>query len=235
MFCSTGRTLAITSAIALFSVSAVAADINENGEAAAPPKADGDRAPDQSSFSLDGFGGPMVRVSQIKGQLGFLNGGRGAGNLTDHFTLGGGGCGLVNSIRVPDATTGSKTYLMKLGYGGVELGYVFNPEDVVFLSANLLLAPGMVIRRVDAKDDSDGGGGTRFYWFFAVEPALYANIEVFSFMQINLGVAYRQLGGLHADWVATRDLNGFAGSVALLFGRKRVGASGAAGDGNKQE
>ena len=184
---------------------------------AARVEGDGVEAERRLELSLDGFGGPMVHLTQLRGEPVVFFGGRGAGNVTEHFIVGGGGCGLLGTIAIPAASPASRRTLMKMGYGGLELGYVFNPEDVVNVSANLLMGAGMLIR-------IDAAGAKRDYvWFFAVEPAVYVNVNLTSFLRINLGVKYRRPGGIDVAWISSRELQGFAGSIALLFGRRQAG------------
>jgi len=193
-----------------------AADIDKSTDSISSLNLGSIKSIHKHKLKLDGFGGPMLCLSPVKGNLGILFGGRGSGNITDHFTLGGGGCGTLNSIPVSNISMSSNTYRMTMGYGGVELGYVFNPMSPLNVSMNMLFGGGMVIRRDDA-----AGSKKDFYWFYTGEPAVYATLNIFQFLQLNMGIKYRQLVGLNTNWISNNDLSGAEGSLALLFGRKQ--------------
>jgi hypothetical protein len=53
-----------------------------------------------------------------------MTGGRGACTINNRYTLGGGGYGIANSIKLPDSSQDT-TLNFKMGYGGLELGYIF--------------------------------------------------------------------------------------------------------------
>jgi hypothetical protein len=71
-----------------------------------------------------GFGGPVFKYAQIKGEPAILVGGRGGWILNHTFIIGGGGYGLANDIKANNpliiAPGITKPYL-NFGYGGLEL------------------------------------------------------------------------------------------------------------------
>ena len=52
-----------------------------------------------SEVTHGGFGGPVIKYTQIKGEPAVLVGGRGGWIINHTFIIGGGGYGLVNDIK----------------------------------------------------------------------------------------------------------------------------------------
>ena len=88
-----------------------------------------------------GYGGPVLKVTQINGDTGLMVGGRGGWIINDTFCLGAGGYGLATIHEVPDAAKAVYTKQiivndaieevprdleLALGYGGLTLEYIAN-------------------------------------------------------------------------------------------------------------
>jgi hypothetical protein len=222
MFRQAKRIGSIISAIALFSMSVSAADISQTPVNSMAQPNESLRTLCDGKLNFGGFGGPVLSFTRVKGEMGVLMGGRGACIINHHFTLGGGGYGLANFIRVQDDLTGTKRYL-QMGYGGPEVGYIFYPANVANVSANVLIGGGAASRqygvmRAQAPANSQDPAFDIFP-FYVVEPAVFANLNVTRILRVSLGVKYRYVDGLEADWISNKDLRGFAGSIAVMFGK----------------
>jgi hypothetical protein len=162
-----------------------------------------------------GFGGPVVKLTEIADQFGVLVGGHGGWIINHSLVLGGGGYGLANAWDFKLVEDGRERRLM-LGYGGLEVEYVSRWRDVAHVTAGILV----------------GGGGAswysrhRNYWgfddygdaFFIAEPGLNLEVNVLHFFRAGVGGSYRFVEGLELPTLTSADLEGAAGSLTLKFG-----------------
>lgn len=161
-----------------------------------------------------GFGGPVVKFTTIKDNFGVLVGGRG-GWIIDHtFVIGGGGYGLANEINGSKTILG-KPMLINFGYGGFEMEYIANWNKLIHTSAYLLLGAGGVGQRekwtgMDWDHNPDV--------FFVAEPALNVELNLISFMRLNLGASYRLVIGVDDDGLTDKDFSGFSTIMTFKFG-----------------
>lgn len=172
--------------------------------------------------SNGGFGGPVVKYVQIKGEPGVLVGGRGGWIINHTFVLGGGGYGLVNDIKSDNPPylyqgTWYNTYL-NFGYGGVELEYIFQSDDLLHFSVYSLIGGGDISYRNEMFNDHGMNWDSNNDAFFVFEPAINAELNVISFMRIDAGVSYRFIGGVNFDAIKNSDLAGPSASLTFKFG-----------------
>ncbi len=173
--------------------------------------------------SNGGFGGPVVKYVQIKGEPGVLVGGRGGWIINHTFVIGGGGYGLANDIKSdnpPYLYNGQwyNTYL-NFGYGGVELEYIFQSDDLLHFSVYSLIGGGDVSYRNERfNDNHDMNWDSNNDAFFVFEPAINAELNVISFMRIDVGASYRFISGVNFEGLKNSDLAGPSASLTLKFG-----------------
>lgn len=174
--------------------------------------------------SNGGFGGPVVKYVQIKGEPGVLVGGRGGWIINHTFVLGGGGYGLVNDIKSdnpPYLYEGNlyNTYL-NFGYGGVELEYIFQSDQLLHFSVYSLIGGGSISYRNEFfNENHDMNWDSSNDAFFVFEPAVNAELNVISFMRIAAGVSYRFIGGANFESIKNSDLAGPSASLTFKFGK----------------
>ena len=174
-----------------------------------------------------GFGGPLLKVSQIAGETGLLVGGYG-GWLIDHrLMIGAGGYGLVSNIRADAAAEeaysphGEKLYV-EFGYGGIMLEYIIAPSKLLHLNVQTLIGGGSAGYREDWYDDSwdwHGSYRDRHEIVFVLEPAVNAELNLTTWFRVAGGVSYRYVTGIN-DLVALQDsdLSGLSANLAFKFG-----------------
>lgn len=85
-----------------------------------------------------GFGGPELRLTQLDNETNYLMGGKGAWLVDHRFYLGGAGFGSTKTIGDTN---------MRLGYGGVMLGYIFPSTKIHTVSVELVAGAGGNIHR----------------------------------------------------------------------------------------
>jgi hypothetical protein len=165
-----------------------------------------------------GVGGVAVKFSSFNDQFAFMTGGRGAITINKRFTIGGGGYGIANTINLtsfsPDTTRN-----FKMGYGGLELGYVFFPGKKVNIGATLLFAAGASFWQNNPKSLNEELFDDDFKMFPVFEPSLYGEFALSRIMRLHAGVSYRYINGADVDYITNKNMRGFSGYVALLFGK----------------
>ncbi|RMH69737.1 MAG: hypothetical protein D6675_11880 [Gemmatimonadetes bacterium] len=161
---------------------------------------------------IGGFGGPVLKITDINGDIGALVGGRGGWILNHSLTLGAGGYLLASDLDLtPKVAPLDEVPIpeqLKFGYGGFEMGYVIRPKELVHFSFNTLLGAGNV--RLENFEDN----------FFVVEPALNMEINVTPNMRLGMGLSYRLVNGVDDNvWVNDADLTNTVGVITLKFGK----------------
>lgn len=139
---------------------------------------------DMSDANVGGFGGPVFKVSAIKGEQTIEMGGMGGATFTGNnrsLILGGGGYGLVNEIDW------GASNILEMGYGGFIIGYTFNPEALVHFESHLLLGGGGVVIRDPLIPGSNIDTGT----FLVSELTVQVDINLTEFMELGIGASYR--------------------------------------------
>ena len=129
----------------------------------------------EGKISHGGFGGPVVKFSNINNSLGVLVGGQGGWIINHTFVIGGGGYGLVNNIRTDKYILGEKQ-LLTFGYGGVELHYINQSDNLVHYTVSMLIGGGGVGYRSAVKDfgwDWDNEANS----FFVFEPGVRIDLD----------------------------------------------------------
>ena len=172
-----------------------------------------------------GFGAPVVKYTEIKGEPGLLVGGRGGWIINHTFVIGGGGYGLVNDKEANNYLVyypwGNKPYL-NFGYGGFELEYIIQSDNLMHFSVYTLVGAGGVSYRNSLWDNNEDGWNN---WaspsdaFFVFEPAANFELNVIEFFRINAGVSYRFISGVNFDNLKNSDLGGPSAVLSLKFGK----------------
>jgi hypothetical protein len=162
-----------------------------------------------------GFGGPVIKVTNINGENTVLVGGRGGWIVNHSFVLGGGGYGLVTDVKAK--ITDSIHQYIELGYGGLELEYVTSSNDLLHLSMGLLVGGGGIGYKYE--DNNGLSSSHNKNSFFVLEPSVNANLNVTHFFRIAAGVSYRYVSGLKSAVSTNADLSGPSANLTLKFGK----------------
>ncbi|GJQ61925.1 MAG: hypothetical protein SCALA702_09780 [Melioribacteraceae bacterium] len=164
-----------------------------------------------------GFGGPVVKFAQVKGEFGLLVGGRGGWLINHSFVLGGGGYGLTNNIKT-DININGSTRRVQYGYGGVYLAHFFDPYKIVHVNIGLLIGAG-------ATNISDGdyfdneGTFDNSDSFFALEPEVSLDLNVTSFFRVGAGISYLYVSGVDRYGLEDSDFSGPSLFLDFKFGK----------------
>ncbi|UCD37308.1 MAG: hypothetical protein JSW54_10805 [Fidelibacterota bacterium] len=165
-------------------------------------------------LSHGGFGGPVLKITQINEELGLLTGGRGAWIVGHMITIGGGGYTLINDIEVTSVADAPN---LRFEYGGFEMGFIIASDKLLHFSVNSLFGTGTVGHRWGEGDGDWDAADTDH--FFVLEPSANVIVNVAKFFRIGLGASYRYVTGVD-DFgdISDADLSGVSAVVTLKFG-----------------
>ncbi len=153
-----------------------------------------------------GFGGPVLKLTRMKGETNFLFGGRGAWLVNHRYYLGGAGYGSTRKIGDSD---------LRLGYGGMWAGMKFKPSRLVHYSVDILLGAGglnTTHHPHNTGSDSDTDA------VFILEPAANLNINIATPLEFVLGVSYRLVSASNQATLSDSDLSGATLTASFVFG-----------------
>jgi hypothetical protein len=167
-----------------------------------------------------GFGGPAIKFSRFNNQFAFMTGGRGAVTLNNRYTIGGGGYGIANSIKLPGLSPDT-TRNFKMGYGGLELGYIFFFRKKVNIGGTLLVAAGAAFWQNKPKNNGEKLVDDDFNIFPVLEPSLYTEIALSRAIWLHTGISYRYVHHDHLDYIPDQNIRGFSFYMGLLFGKQK--------------
>jgi len=165
-----------------------------------------------------GFGGPVVKLSSVNGELGVLVGGRGGWIINHSFVLGGGGYGLVSDVKARGVMLGSHQALLNFGYGGLEMEYIVDPYRVLNYSFYLLVGAGGVDYRDTVRLPDRGNMDSQTDGVFVLEPAFHVTLNVTTFMRASVAASYRYVSGVSLKGTDNADLGGPSATLTLRFG-----------------
>ena len=184
---------------------------------AALPAPDSTRKLFGGTITNSGYGGIILKFSSINNQFAFMTGGRGACTINNRFTLGGGGYGVANSISLPYTVEDTSRYF-KMGYGGLELGYIIIPGKKANIIGSLLIAAGAAFWQNDPKSDDEKLFDDDFKMFPVLEPSLYSEVILTRWMRLNTGISYRYIN-TDLSYMKGRDMSGFSCYFGFIFGK----------------
>jgi hypothetical protein len=170
------------------------------------------------TITNSGYGGIVLKFSSFNDQFAFMTGGRGAITINKRFTIGGGGYGIANSIKLPGSNHDTSRYF-KMGYGGVELGYILFPGKKARTGANLLIAAGAAFWQNKPKSEGEKLLDNDFSIFPVLEPSLYSEFALNRFIWLHAGISYRYVHHPHLDYMTDKSMRGFSCYIGLLFGK----------------
>jgi hypothetical protein len=172
-----------------------------------------------SDFELGGYFSPVVKFSPLNDDLGVLVGGRGGIIINRTLAIGFGGYGLASYVEALNRGPLGERY-MEMGYGGLDIEYILNPNDLVHFSISTLIGGGGVLFNErswgsdyweDYDHDVDG--------FFVVEPAINVDLNVTWFLKTSVGASYRFVSGLKSDASTNEDLSGPSFMLSFRIGK----------------
>jgi hypothetical protein len=156
------------------------------------------------------FGGNGVSFTRINNQFTVLTGGRGSATFNHLYTIGGGGWGMTKGVEVQSDIDGTYRFV-KIGYGGIDVGYIFFPGETMNFGTKLLIAGGAVFKETVPKSTDKG-----FRMFPVLEPTAYYQIALGKLFKLEIGASYRFIWGTNLPYISDKNLSGFACYIGFL-------------------
>lgn len=170
----------------------------------------------EEEMSYGGYGGPSVKIKNIKSDAGVLLGGKGAWVINHKFGIGLGGYGVVTKLKT-DYEINDKRRVTEFGYGGVLLEYTCNSFELVHLKFGVLTGGGALsVNDGNFFDDSDYDENEAF---FALEPEINVEVNITTFARISAGISYLYISNLDRFGFTENDFDGFSGNITVTFGQ----------------
>jgi hypothetical protein len=155
-------------------------------------------------FHSGGFGGPVVKFSEVDGDFAVFAGGRGGWIINHTLVLGVGGYGLANDIEI--GWPGSRD--IEFGYGGFELEYINRSNSLIHFTAYLLIGGGGLSTSLPGDEEA----------VFVLEPAANAELNITPYFRLCVGGAYRYVTGINMPIFDEEDLSAAVGVMTFKFG-----------------
>lgn len=156
---------------------------------------------------LGAFGGPILEISSINGEVGADVGGGGA-LIVNNFFLGGYGMGT----DYPETTIGNLDYNIKFRHGGLWLGYTYRDFKVAHLFSSVKIGWG----KAQLRRNGDAAFSDRL---FALTPELGVELNITSFFKIGLTGGYRWVNGIsRLPELENEDFSSPTGIITFRFG-----------------
>jgi hypothetical protein len=196
---------------------ALPTDANEAATASAPPPPVAEK--DDVLISSHGlvqhsgwYVAPTFGTTAIDGRYGFAGGLRAAWLINHQFGIGLAGTGF----EAPSAS-GSSERRVEGGYGGLLLQYIVGSNRVVHGFVDATIGGGAVCPKSPTWGRSDCENEA--ITFFMIEPTANVEINVASFMRVDVGAGYRFAAASSDDTLSNRDLSGLVARTNLVFGQ----------------
>lgn len=160
---------------------------------------------------LGAFGGPLVEIGAINGEIGADVGGGGA-LLMDNFFFG--GYGLGTNYPEIELTVNERTdfYDIQFGHGGFWLGYTRDVQKLAHFYSDLKIGWG----RARLEQDGDAAFSDRV---FVLTPAAGIEFNVVSFFKIGFTAGYRWVNGVNVlPELDNNDFSSPVGTITFRFG-----------------
>jgi len=183
----------------------------------------GNKGNQKKKVTVGGYGTAIGKLTPINGKLGVLTGLQGGVLLNNRLMLGAGGYGLVNSIKAPKLNVpDEKDQYIRLWYTGLMAEYTFNPTKLVHFTAGALVGGGGVgrdERHHGWHNDDDHHGWYGGSGFFVAEPFAGVEVNITSYLRLDVGGSYRFIQGSNTPGLSDSDLSGGAFHVGIKAGK----------------
>ena len=166
-----------------------------------------------------GYGAFVVKFCSVNNEFGVLVGGRG-GWIIDHtFAIGGAGYGLANNVH--SRVTGPLgERFVNFGYGGLDLEYILDSDDLMHLSFHSLVGGGAAgFRRGWDGNMNFNTDNHMNDVFFVIEPGVNIDLNVTAWFRTSFGMSYRYVSGVSTEATTNNDLTGLSAMLTFRFGK----------------
>lgn len=151
-----------------------------------------------NGVKIGGFGGPTVEISNITNQTAISTGGGGGVIFNKRLFVGLHGMSVASNISrtYMDNNNNTLTSCIEFGYGGLWVGYNFNPESLLHFTADVKLGGGRVSYTQNNSYNNYYNNSLYNASCYVVNPNLGVELNVFKYMRISASAGYRFVNGL---------------------------------------
>jgi len=164
-------------------------------------------------FHSGGYGGPVSKLGLVNGKIGVFSGGRGGWIINHKFVIGGGGYGLSMDVETDQFSVNGKQLYLDMSYGGFEMEYIHNSDQVVHWTIHALLGSGTV--KLREHDPNEVIESDRIY---VVEPSFNVNFNITTWFRLGLGASYMLALGAELGEITSSDISGPSCLIIFKFG-----------------
>lgn len=168
-----------------------------------------------------GYGAMVIKAATINNEPAILIGGRGGWIINHTFSIGIGGYGLANNIEANTVGPFGQKYL-QMGYGGLDLEFIANSDDLLHFSVHALIGGGSAGFRNSWDDDNwdnDFDMDHHHDPFFVIEPGVNVDLNITPWFRTSVGASYRYVSGLSSAAATNSDISGASGMITFRFGK----------------
>lgn len=192
---------------------------------AAAAQGQGKEDPEQikSLFSkeneIKGFGGVDLNVTDIYKERSLMLGGYGGAIINKHVMFGLAGYGMATQNQFADEE--GRNLNIEGGYGGLYLGAIIAPNEVVHLSMPVVFGAGAlhIIDKSYFPFAYDKEYVLESTAFFVVKPSLQLEVNITTFLRIAVGASYRLVKGSDLLNISDDELTSLGGNFSVRMGR----------------
>lgn len=156
------------------------------------------------------FGGNGINITKINNQVTVMTGGRGSATFNGRYTIGGGGWGMIKGVRLGVSSEGRYNFI-KLGYGGIDFGYLAITGEKFNLGTRLMIAGGALFTETVPESNEK-----TFRIFPVLEPAVYYQVSLGKLFRFEMGASYRFITGINLQDISNKGISGFSIYMGLL-------------------
>jgi hypothetical protein len=156
------------------------------------------------------FGGNGVNLTKVNNQFTVMTGGRGSATFNNRYTLGGGGWGMTKGVEIESQYEGTYEFV-KMGYGGLDFGYLVVAGNKFNLGIKILIGGGAVFKETVPKSEETG-----FEMFPVIEPTVYYQLALSKLFRVEMGASYRYVSGTDLPYLSDKSLGGFSFYIGFL-------------------
>jgi hypothetical protein len=173
------------------------------------------------------FVGPSAGYTRFSESDVALAGIQGGVIINHNFTIGLTAFGVANSDYLTyKQIVDTAVVRLEGGYGGLLLEYTLFPKSIVHLSFPLIIGGGQMsyinkneTRNWDGEEWDCDNREIDKDAFFVVEPGVRAELNVFKFMRLGVGVSYRYVPDLELMNTSKSFINNLTAGASLKFGK----------------
>ena len=161
------------------------------------------------------FGGPMIHFASVNNSFTASMGGGGAILFDNGLYAGGYGLSMVTEADVVLTDQVDANRELRVGHGGLWLGYMHNYKEAIHLSFDLKLGFGKA--RLESRQFPSPSNDLRDNIFAAI-PSVGADFNISRYFMIGAQVGYQLMVGSNLPGIEDHDLGSPTGTLTFKFG-----------------